>query len=66
MSSDGDEVKGQAKTSAMEGRKPDSFDVIESPDDDDNYPGLLGSTRNDNNDMERMGKTQELRVRYQL
>jgi len=42
--------------STRDGPKPDSPDM-EGGDHD-----YFGSTRNDNNDMERMGKTQELRV----
>lgn len=63
MSSGSDNIKGEANTTAMEGNKPDSFDGIDATDAEDNYHGHLGSTRNDNNDMDRMGKTQELRVR---
>lgn len=62
MSSDSSDVKGNAQSTATEGRKLDPFDRIDTPDAEDNYHGHLGSTRNDNNDMDRMGKTQELRV----
>lgn len=31
-------------------------------DAEDSYHGYLGSTQNDRNDMDRMGKAQELRV----
>jgi hypothetical protein len=60
--SSSDDIKGQADTSAREGSKLDSFDGVDTPDAEDNYHGHLGSTRHDNNDMERMGKVQELRV----
>lgn len=61
MSSASEDLKGtHAATTAREGSQPTSFDGIDGAED--NYHGHLGSTRNDNNDMERMGKTQELRV----
>ena len=63
MSTGSEEIKDtHAVSTAREGSKPDSFDGVDTPDAEDNYHGHLGSTRNDNNDMERMGKTQELRV----
>jgi hypothetical protein len=63
MDSGSEEIKGShAVSSAREGTKLDSFDGVDAGDAEDNYHGHLGSTRNDNNDMERMGKTQELRV----
>jgi hypothetical protein len=37
------------------------MDTLESPDDEDTYHGVL-KARNDAIDMQRMGKTQELRV----
>jgi len=63
MSSGSDNIKGETNTAVMEGNhKLDSFDGIDATDADDSYHGHLGSTRNDNHDMDRMGKTQELRV----
>ena len=53
-----EEIKGHGGVSTREGSKPDSFDV--GGVNHNNF----GSTCNDNNDMERMGKTQELRVGY--
>ena len=63
MSSGSDNIKGEANTSAMENNKLNSFDGVDvGGDAEDSYHGQFDSTRNDNNDMERMGKTQELRV----
>jgi hypothetical protein len=55
--------KDLAQSSATGGRKLVPFDRIDTPDDtEDNCHNNLGAPRNDANDMERMGKTQELRV----
>ena len=63
MSSGSDNnIKAEPNTSAMENNKLDSFDGVDGGDVEDTYHGQFGSTRNDNNDMDRMGKTQELRV----
>jgi hypothetical protein len=40
----------------------ESFDGIDTPDAEDSYHRHLSSTANDRNDMDRMGKTQELRI----
>jgi hypothetical protein len=42
--------------------KADSFDGVDTPDQEDTYHGYLGSTQNDRVDMDRMGKVQELRA----
>jgi len=44
--------------SSREESQPETSDV------GGGHHNYFGSTRNDNNDMERMGKTQELRVSY--
>lgn len=55
--------KVSPNVSEGEASKVASFDGIEAPDDvDDSYHSYLGSTHNDRQDMNRMGKTQELRV----
>ena len=52
-----------AQSSAKD-RKLVPFDVVSTHHDgEENYHDHFGATRNDANDMERMGKTQELRVR---
>lgn len=57
-------IKGQSDISAREGSKSHSFDAADAQDGDAevNYHDHLGSTRQDHFEMDRMGKTQELRV----
>ena len=48
--------------SQREASKTPSLDGIDEQDVDDSYHGHLGVTRNDQKDMTRMGKIQQLRV----
>lgn len=48
--------------SVQEASKTCSLDGIDEQDVDDSYHGHLGVTRNDQKDMTRMGKIQQLRV----
>jgi hypothetical protein len=48
--------------SVREASKTCSLDGIDEQDVDDSYHGHLGVTRNDQKDMTRMGKIQQLRV----
>ena len=63
MSSSAGEIEMSAKDTAVEVSTPRSYD---EEDAGDNYhDSIKGFTRNDKNDMSRMGKKQELRVRCQ-
>ena len=54
--------KPEPGISAREVSKTHSLDGIDEQDVDDSYHGHLGVTRNDQKDMTRMGKIQQLRV----
>ena len=49
--------------SAQEDSQTYSIDGIDEQDVDDSYRGHVRGTRNDQKDMNRMGKIQQLRVR---
>jgi hypothetical protein len=62
--SSSERFKGSSDLTAGEASKLGSFDGAEPRDEDaePNYHDHLGSTQQDHYEMDRMGKTQELRV----